>query len=113
MLRGLLIFPVAFGLAAQSGFAAKPAMPKDCCSSSCPTGKPDKQIPDCCKISAAPDQAAAIAAAPVAPVLCALLPVFAMLPNPPAVHAVVSSEVRPPPGRDRLSPSGLSPPRLA
>lgn len=113
ILRRLLIFPVAFGLAAQTSFASKPAKARDCCTSSCPTSKPSKKVPDCCKISAAPDHAAVTVAAPAAPVSCAILPSTVTLPAPIGTHAVAFSEVWSPPARGYLAPSGLSPPRLA
>lgn len=111
--RWALILPVAFGLAAQPSFAKKTAQAKDCCTSSCPTGKPSKKIPDCCKITAAPDHAAVTVAAPTAPVPWVVLPASLTLPVPVVVCAVVTSEVWSPPGFDHLAPSGLSPPRLA
>ena len=113
LLRGALILPVAFGLAAQTGFASTPAKPRDCCASSCPLDRPSKNVPDCCLIRAVPDQTAVAAPAPDAPVLYALLPAPAARPAGVGIQAVVPSEARPPASRDRGAFSGLSPPRPA
>ncbi len=113
LLRGALILPAAFSLAAQPGFAAKPALPKGCCDTSCPTGKPAKSVPNCCLIGAVPDRAAVAVPATDAPVFSALLPASPERPADAAIHAVASGADRPSAGRDGGASSGLSPPRPA
>lgn len=110
--RVMLALPLALGLAAHPSFYEKPAPPKKCCGSNCPDTS-NKSLPDCCKLTPAPERAAVITTIPAAPILLAALPTPVFFQAPRAVRADVSKETWSPPDRCRLAPSGLSPPRLA
>ena len=91
---------------------AQPPKQKACCGPSCPDTQP-KKAPACCEIVPAQAPVAAVAA-PVPPlVVIAMLPCALLIPFTQGAAVLSVGSDRSPPQRQRLAPSGLSPPSLA